>query len=257
MLAKLLEWIDRPARPVHDMATPGQPAPVMLSDVHRIDMLMRASDLHLRRAIALAETEWRVSLLFWGAVLTTGISFIAFSSRSQPPMATYIAHNDWIFLLAYLVAMFVFLFGFSINQARSIREERAQYQACQNEAAVFAGVQARARTGGKLPDISDPMEIRSFLISRVWVMKLVTSFSLISGIWISAQLLAHGRIALAGLAGVPAGEQPNPVCAFISCGNDNKFDLGTDWPEFGTIIWLACLLVVLHLFVQCFRRDGR
>jgi hypothetical protein len=239
-------------------AAPPPPAPATapLSDEHRIDMLMKAADLHLQRAIALAGTEWRVTLLFWGAMLTTGLSFIAYSSTSVPPMADYIAHNDWIFFAGYLFAMIIFLFGFSINQATSIREERTQYQACQNEAAIIAGVVARAKTGGKLPNPDEPITLRSFFDSRVWVTKMVTSYAFITAIWFGSQWLAHGKTSLAGLAGAAAAINPNPFCAFFDCRFDNEVNWG-DWPELGTILWVIPLLFVLFFFVRTLLRGSR
>lgn len=227
-----------------------------IGDVQRVDMLMRAADMHLKRAIALAETEWKVSLLFWGAMLTSGISFISFAGRSEPPMADYIAHSDWLFFLGFVLAGAVFLFGFSINQSTSIREERAQYQSCQNEAASIAQVASRARTGLQFPDPNEPIRWVSFLHNRVWVTKLFTTYSFISGVWFASQWLAHGKTSLAGLAGSAARIQPNPACAFFNCGNDNQVNPG-DLPEIGTVLWAVPMIGVVYLFVRTFSHGGR
>ncbi|MEX6723020.1 hypothetical protein [Parapedomonas caeni] len=222
----------------------------------RVDMLMRAADMHLRRAVALAETEWKVTILFWGGMVTTGISFIAYSSGSSPPMANYIAYSDWVFFLAYMLAAGVFLFGFSINQATSIIEERRQYQACQNEAAALAGVTARARTGGQLADPQAPLHWTLFLRSKVWTTKAMATYLFITGVWISSQWLAHGRVALAGGAGPEAEHFPNPACAFADCHMDNSFDWN-DSLEPGTWLWLLGFLLVTFLFVRSFRAGDR
>jgi hypothetical protein len=121
------------------------------NDRARITLLTNGAAAHLSRANTLAQVEWNVTLLFWGALVTSGISFCAYASNSSPPLATYIARYDWVVLSAYMAASLVFLFGFSINQARSIVEVRSQYQRALNEAHRIASLEPIAKTGNSFP----------------------------------------------------------------------------------------------------------
>lgn len=214
------------------------------SDMCRIQMLTAEANVHLLRANQLAQIEWHVSLLYWGALLTSGVSLIAYAATARPPVALYLAHNDWILLLAYLLASAVFLFGFSLNQARSILETRAQYQLSLNIAHRIAGLTPLARINGETVVRHPDLGTATMLSSPVWKAKMLSTFLYITGIWIAVQILAHGNIVMN--QGV-APERIALACAFFSCGDDNRLDW-LDAPEWGSILWLlAAALAVLAL----------
>lgn len=214
-------------------------------DKARMELLGVAAQAHLDRANRLAQVEWNVTLLFWGALLTSGISFIAFASRSSPPLAIYIAHYDWVVLAAYFVTAAIFIFGFSINQARSVIEARSQYQIALNAAHVIASLEPIARTGGAFPERDPDLSYSGMTRNIVWKTKLLSTFLFTSGIWAVTQILAHGNISLARK--IPA-EQINLTCAFLACHDDNRVNWPHDWPELGSLIWLSVGGLVIWLW---------
>ena len=223
------------------------------NDRARITLLTNGAAAHLSRANTLAQVEWNVTLLFWGALVTSGISFCAYASNSSPPLATYIARYDWVVLSAYMAASLVFLFGFSINQARSIVEVRSQYQRALNEAHRIASLEPIAKTGNSFPSERPDLSYRSMTQSNVWKGKLLSTFLFTSAIWIVTQVLAHGRI---GLAQSLKPDQIVLRCAFLDCGADNRVDRG-DWPEWGTWLWIGLAASVIWAMLRGMKTDNR
>lgn len=224
------------------------------SDKWRMDLLVSAANAHLQRSIALAQVEWNVTLLFWGALLTSGISFTAYASNSSPPAATYIAHNDYVIILAYMTASAIFIFGFSINQARSIIEARSQYQLALNAAHLIASLEPIARTGGTFPIMTTRLPFWEMTRNIVWKTKLLSTFLFASGVWVVTQVLAHGNISLAKKI---TPDTINLSCAFFDCQNDNVVNWGTDRLEVGTWMWLLCALCVVGFWLRGTGRVSR
>lgn len=220
---------------------------------NKAEFCLKAAELHLQRAIALADTEWKVSLAFWGVLLASGLSFISYTSNSSPPMTVYIAHSDILFLAPYLITATIFVFGFSVNQAKSIVEARSRFQFYLNEAAVAVS------HSHKLPDADPGTKPDITSGNRVWATKLLSTFLVVTGIWAASQWLAHGKLAVyAAIAAHPQHkpdlsnlpfEPANVACAFFDCNNRGHFRLG-DCPELGTVLWFIALIVVSVFFLK-------
>lgn len=174
-------------------------------DARLCEVYLIAAELHLQRATSLAATEWTVSLSFWTAMLASAMSFIAFVNASSLPMAQFIAHSDFLFLFPYIVTAGLFLFTFSINQAESIVIERSRFRFCLNQAVKLRGgsflLVEKGRGGAanqhltadlqEIDPRSDP-DVRN--TNKVWASKVLTTFWIITVIWIASQWLAHGKI---------------------------------------------------------------
>ena len=226
---------------------------ILPSTEQKAQYCLKAAELHLQRAIALADTEWKVSLAFWGVLLASGVSFITYTNTSSPPMTVYIAHSDVLFLLPYLLSAAIFVFGFSVNQAKSIVEERSRYRFFLNEAAAATGHPYRLADAD--PD-GKPVIVGK---NRVWAQKLLSTFLFVTGIWATAQWLAHGKLAIdAAKAIAPHGKPDllrlpfdagNVACAFFECHDRGHIEWG-DWPELGTILWGIAAITTMVLFIK-------
>ncbi|OSZ68288.1 hypothetical protein CAP40_06755 [Sphingomonas sp. IBVSS2] len=167
--------------------------------------LMAAAGNHLNRVDKLADTEWKVTLAFWAAMLASGASLIGVAGGSKPQIAYLIYSNSAAILAIYLAGVSIFIFGFSSNQSQSISTERNRFLTYQAAALKAAGV-----ADSLIIPVDPPMGAHSPLArvpraqtrrSPVWAMKLAASTSFVLTITGTAVVLA----------GVRATEWPSTV----------------------------------------------
>ena len=269
---------------MYEAAANGNPDAGLISNFYLI-----AADMHLKRAMQLADTEWKVSLAFWAAMLAGGVSFISFTNASTLPMTEYIAHSDYLFLIPYLFAALVFVYGFSINQAESLVRERSRYWYCQNQASAVLGAQYRINSGADKRQIDPEHPIDIPGENKVWAVKLLSTFSFVTGVWAAAQWLAHGKIdsekgqiarsaraaaddahwqaARAMLRGsADAGLLQRHADALDHIYRSSPYhaqplrcaflecSTAPGWlPEIGTILWLGAAIFVARVFLRAYR----
>lgn len=143
------------------------------------ELLMKAAGHHLDRVGKLADTEWKVSLAFWAAMIASGASIISVAGGGETDLAYLVYANASLILIAYLAGVAIFVFGFSSNQSQSISTERNRFLTYQAAALTAANVASDLIILPALPlERKSPLEAVTrpqTRYSTVWVMKLASS----------------------------------------------------------------------------------
>lgn len=186
------------------------------------EALKAAAQNHLSRVSALADTEWKVTLTFWAAILVSGTTLLTLANGQRLDLAYMIYTNSASVLIAYLVASALFVFGFSVNQSQSISTERNRFLFYEAASLKSVGVPDTSLIGLRQTD-GDRGPLQMVLRSQVrkstvWAMKLATTTCSIAGIW--AATVA--------------------ICAYRA----SRFSFGIGKPGFGINWWAAANLLV-------------
>lgn len=139
--------------------------------------LRDASRNHLDRAKQLAETEWKVSFVFWTAVGAVD----AFGVANIDKIARLLLDNAFPVVISFQLSAIGFLFGFCKNNHISLTTERGLYQYFQNEAATVIGCsqwKIVSKTG-KDPANKSTADF-AFVESKTWGFKALTTLAMVN-----------------------------------------------------------------------------
>ena len=154
---------------------------------------MRAAGNHLSRVGLLADTEWKVSIAFWAAILASGTGLIGAVAGDDLQLANSFYRFSAVVLGGYFLSVYLFVFGFSRNQAQSIKTERSRFLYYQSRAIAIIEDDMKAITISNMAGTPNTASWHEVEKSPVWANKLLNSTAMTISIWIIAVIISSAR----------------------------------------------------------------